>query len=146
VATFSSPIIQDGRAVGIRGVSVDITDRKNVQEELQYAKERLKFLLSSSPAVIYTGSPSSEFQTAFVSDNVVQIIGFLPEDFTGKPGFLKGRIHPDDAPLLQIALSNLIEKGSVVFEYRFLHRDGRYRWMHDECRLIRDTRAGLLKL
>jgi PAS domain S-box-containing protein len=139
VATFSSPIIQDGRAVGIRGVSVDITDRKNVQEELQYAKERLKFLLSSSPAVIYTGSPSSEFQTAFVSDNVVQIIGFLPEDFTGKPGFLKGRIHPDDAPLLQIALSNLIEKGSVVFEYRFLHRDGRYRWMHDECRLIRDT-------
>ena len=41
VAIFSSPVLRNGRIVGIRGILMDITERKKTEDELRAAHEQL---------------------------------------------------------------------------------------------------------
>jgi diguanylate cyclase (GGDEF)-like protein/PAS domain S-box-containing protein/putative nucleotidyltransferase with HDIG domain len=47
ITVYSSPIVQDGRAVGIRGIAIDVTDRKKVEELLRQANSRLEELATT---------------------------------------------------------------------------------------------------
>jgi PAS domain S-box-containing protein len=47
-------------------------------------------------------------------------------------------IHPDDRAYVLTGLSRTFEHGRHIHEYRFLHKDGSYRWLRDEVRLLRD--------
>jgi PAS domain S-box-containing protein len=116
----------------------DITERKRGEEELFAAKSRLEYLLTSSPAVIYKCKPSGDYAANFISENVKDQMGYEPDDFTSEASFWADRIHPDDAPRIFEGLKALFEKGTLVHEYRFLCKDGSYRWMHDELNLMRD--------
>ncbi len=42
VIIHASPIVRDGRAAGLRGLVVDITDRKRAEEEREWLQERLR--------------------------------------------------------------------------------------------------------
>jgi diguanylate cyclase (GGDEF)-like protein/PAS domain S-box-containing protein/putative nucleotidyltransferase with HDIG domain len=47
ITVYSSAIVQDGRAVGIRGIAIDVTDRKKVEELLRQANSRLEELATT---------------------------------------------------------------------------------------------------
>jgi PAS domain S-box-containing protein len=119
----------------------DITERQHAQEELKKAKERLQHLLASSPAVIYTADPASEFAATFVSDNIKKQLGYEPKEYMDDPKFWVDRLHPDDAKIMMSWVSNLMETGSQVSEYRFRHKDGSYRWLYDQLMMIYDEQG-----
>jgi len=127
-----------GNPAYILVVCVDISERKRAQEALRESEERLQFMMSNSPAVIYTCRPSDDFGATFITSNVVHPLGYEAAEFLADPGFWAARIHPDDEPRVFGGLSALFAEGSYAHEYRFLHKDGTWRWMHDDLRLIRD--------
>ena len=127
-----------GNPAYILVVCVDISERKRAQEALRESEERLQFMMSNSPAVIYTCRPSDDFGATFITSNVVHPLGYEATEFLADPGFWAARIHPDDEPRVFGGLSALFAEGSYAHEYRFLHKDGTWRWMHDDLRLIRD--------
>jgi PAS domain S-box-containing protein len=47
-------------------------------------------------------------------------------------------IHPEDSARVFDELPRLFDNAHYTHEYRFRHKDGAYRWMHDEMNLIRD--------
>ncbi|MCX5675017.1 MAG: CHASE domain-containing protein [Planctomycetota bacterium] len=47
ITVYSSPIVEDGRTVGIRGIAIDVTDRKKVEELLRQANSRLEELATT---------------------------------------------------------------------------------------------------
>jgi PAS domain S-box-containing protein len=100
---------------------------------------KLEFLLSAGSAVLYTCRASGDFGATFISSNVKDQMGYEPEDFVSDPGFWAGHIHPDDAPRVVKDLKHLYETGRHVHEYRFRVRDGGYRWIRGELRLVRDA-------
>jgi PAS domain S-box-containing protein len=107
--------------------------------ELNVMENRLDFLLSSSPAVIYTCRASGDYGATYISANVKNQLGFEPNEFTAEPGFWAEHIHPEDRERVFAELSHLFKTGHHKHEYRFQHKDGDYRWMYDECKLIRDA-------
>jgi PAS domain S-box-containing protein len=125
----------------IIGSILDITERQQRMEELNTTKKRLQHLLSSSPVVIYAVDPAADFAATFVSDNIKTLLGYDPEEYVGDPKFWVDRLHPDDAPYMMSWMSHLMEKGWQVSEYRFRHKDGSYRWLHDELRMIYDAQG-----
>jgi PAS domain S-box-containing protein len=135
-ATF----ISDGRNKIIGSIR-DVSERERTMEELNATKNRLEHVLSSSPAVIYTADPAANFAATFVSDNVKTQLGYEPVEYTNDPKFWVDKIHPDDAPHMAEWISNLMEKGWQVSEYRFRHKDGGYRWLHDELKVIYDAQG-----
>jgi len=55
-------------------------------------------------------------------------------------------IHPEDQQRVFENLNHLLEHDAHIHEYRFLSKDGTYRWMHDEARLIRDKGGRALEV
>lgn len=102
------------------------------------SETRLNFLLTSSPVVIYTARAGGDFGATYISENVREMMGYEPEAFTGNPDFWADGIHPHDRQKIFDELGKLFEHGHHTHEYRFRVKDGSYRWVHDELRLIRD--------
>jgi len=151
-----SPFIGSVSAVAVKdeggeikyfdGIIEDITQDKQVELELIKAKMRLKHLLTASPAVIYSCRPSGDYGATFISENVKAQMGYKPHEFTDNPEFWPKHIHPEDAPRVFEGLSPLFEQGYHSREYRFLHKDETYRWIHDELRLVRDPKGNPLEI
>ncbi len=110
-------------------------------DELQRASERLKELVSRSPTVIYAARPVRNFSATFISENVAEMLGYSAQEFTDDPDFWFDHIHPEDLERVLAELESLSENGEVVLDYRFLHRDGTYRWTRNSTRLVRDLQG-----
>jgi PAS domain S-box-containing protein len=132
--------ISDGRKK-IIGTIRDITIRHRAEEELKQTKQRLQHVLTSSPAVIYSCNPAGDCAATFISDNVKTELGYDPSDFTKDRHFWIDHIHPDDVGYVKAEFAKLVDQGNQVLEYRFRHKDGSYRWMRDELRLLFDDGA-----
>jgi PAS domain S-box-containing protein len=126
--------LSDGLAVNLR----DITSEKIAQEAVIMASEKLNFLLSSSPSVIYSCKSTSDFTTTFISQNCQTTLGFPSEDFVYKEGFWLSRVHPEDKDFIYSQIPYIMQQNFYSWEYRFLHKDGTYRWFYDTFKLVRD--------
>jgi PAS domain S-box-containing protein len=144
IKTVSHQVV-DGRRQLIESF-VDITERKKMEEELCASKERMSFLVSSSPAVIYTSKTSGDFGATFVSENVKTQLGYEPREFIEDSNFWVNHIHPEDRQRILDGLNALFREGHHIHEYRFQRKDGDYRWMHDRLRLIRDTSGNAVEI
>jgi len=118
---------------------VDITERKKAEEKLKESEERFKYLVSSSPAIIYTSKISGNYGATFISDNVQNKWGYSSEAFISNSDFWLNHVHPDDKEYVLSILSDLLEKEYIMYDYRFKLNDGTYHWMHDEVELLKDT-------
>ncbi len=135
-----SPISDaEGNLTHFIGIQTDISDRISAQETLRMTQERLKYLLSSSPAVIYACRAFGDFGATFMSENAAAMFGYAAQEFVADSSFWANHIHPEDAPRVFANLSHLFEEGHHVHEYRFQHQDGSYRWVYDQTKLIRDA-------
>ncbi|BCL37649.1 hypothetical protein NSMS1_40960 [Nostoc sp. MS1] len=134
-----SPVYdQAGQLTHYISIQTDITERKQTETALLVSQQRLQYLLTSSPAVIYTSQTFGEFAKLFISDNVTAMTGYEAREFTENPGFWASHIHPDDKPSVFHRLSNVLERKSYKLEYRFLHKDGSYHWIYDQGRVVQD--------
>ncbi len=113
--------------------------RREMEGALRSSQERLAFLLTATPAIIYSTQAGGEYNTTFISENVREVLGYEPQSFLEDPGFWIENLHPEDRDRAQEALGELDSRSTVTREYRFRHRNGSYRWMHDVARLTRDN-------
>jgi adenylate cyclase len=163
---MSASVLSDeaGREVGMVGFATDLRKRKREEEELQKARdelekrveerttelkaarERLQYLLTVTPGIIYVNKASGDYACTFVSENVDQIMGFAGWEMLEDPNFWSARLHPEDSTRVLEELSPLIERGGGNLEYRFRHRNGTYIWIQDTFRVIHDDSGRPLEL
>lgn len=128
------------------GVLIDITAHKKVEASLQGLNTRLNFLLSSSPAIIYTCESIPPHRATFISTNIKQILGYTPEEFLSEPDFWADRVHPEDIERIFAELSNLFLHGKHLHEYRFRHQNGDWYWIRDELYVVTDEIGNAVEL
>lgn len=129
-------VLLEGRPHAM-GIFRDISERKRAEELLRSSNRRLEFLVSSSPAVIYTCRYGGDWAATFMSENLKDVMGYSAQENLGTPGFWADHIHPDDRERVFAGLSALETTDFYAHEYRFLHKDGTYRWMFDRLRVVR---------
>jgi PAS domain S-box-containing protein len=147
---------KDGQETGMVGFATDLRARKREEEELRKAhdelekhvearttelkaaRERLRYLMTVTPAIVYTNQ-ASDYSCTFVSENVSRIMGFSSWEMLEDKDFWTVRLHPEDAKRVFGEMAPLIEKGGGVIEYRFRHRDGHYIWIQDTFNVMRDS-------
>ncbi|MCJ8281614.1 MAG: PAS domain S-box protein, partial [Rivularia sp. ALOHA_DT_140] len=103
--TASSVRESSGAIKYVIGVVEDISTRKYAQKQMRLATERLQYLLTSSPAVIFSRLPSGNFDNTFISQNVREIAGYQAEQFLSDSGFWMRQVHPEDVLKLLRELS-----------------------------------------
>lgn len=130
---------ESGAIVGLVGIGHDITERRRAEDKLRDREHRLDFLLTSTPAVIYTCNAFGDFGATFVSENVQALLGYRASDYTSNPVFWAECVHPDDTKKVFAEIARVFAGEHLVHEYRFRHQDGSYRWLRDEVNLLRDA-------
>lgn len=128
------------------GINYDITARKQAEYENQSLKERLEFVLSSSPAIIYTCQPYGYYDHTFISQNIQHILGYSPSDCIQQDGCWMQHIHPEDLPNVLVSFQDICSQKLHVNEYRFLKKDGTYCWIYDQCRVVFDAHGNPIEL
>jgi PAS domain S-box-containing protein len=140
------PIYVDGTYYGQLWMYRDITGRKQAEMALRMSQEQLQYLVSSSPAVIYSFKVDDNHTVTFMSDNITAMTGYESQEFFNNPGFWKNHVHPEDLPDILANLPKLFEHGEYNHEYRFLYKDGAYHWVYDRAKLVRDETGNGLKV
>jgi two-component system, NtrC family, sensor kinase len=110
------------------------------------AHARMEYLIANTPAIIYSSVPTGDFKMTFVSANAIRVLGYEPEEMVADPNFWFDHIHPDDVPMIFSSLAMVFVEGQRTYEYRFRTKEGRYLWMHDSLRLIRDADGNPLEV
>ncbi|MEA5620023.1 PAS domain S-box protein [Cronbergia sp. UHCC 0137] len=127
------------------GIQTDITERKQAETALLLSQQRLQYLLTSSPAVIYSSKTSGDYGATFISANIKTMMGYEAELFINDSGFWLSLIHPEDKPHVLTELSKKLAKGKYSLEYRLLHQDNTYRWIDDRGKIIWDESGNPLE-
>jgi PAS domain S-box-containing protein len=109
--------------------------------ELKLARERLQYLMTVAPGIIYTNRASGDYACTFVSENVDEIMGFAPWEMLDDPDFWSSRIHPDDRKRVFDEMFPLLEQGGGILEYRFRHQSGNYIWIQDSFKVVYDDQG-----
>ena len=108
-------------------------------EELRQAKHFLETLVAMSPSMIYRIRMADNVVT-YVSPNIDQFFGDLPDEVLGIPDFWINRTHPDDRAQIQTLIAGALEQHKLMIdlECRVLHKNGSYRWVYAVLRFDAD--------
>lgn len=129
----------DGSVGGIVGVLIDATDRKR-QDVIERASDaHVQHLLGSTPAVVFSQLAAQNLRITYVSDNINQLLGYSVEEVLEEADFFLTHLHAEDREVLQAGLPELFQNGCRCRDYRLRHRDGSYRWLRDEVRVVYDA-------
>jgi PAS domain S-box-containing protein len=129
IETFSTPILSDdGKLIGITGISRDISDRKLMEEAIIENEEHFRSLLQySSDAITII---DKEGLIVFESSLRNRISDFMIDELIGMP--YSEMIHPDDTYLFDDILESVLNEPEIQIkrEYRSLHKNRK--WIYVE--------------
>jgi PAS domain S-box-containing protein len=128
------------------GIINDVSDRKQSEVAIRVSKARLEYLLFSTPGAVYTSRVSGNLGATFVSENILQMVGYRASEFTQNPEFWINHVHPEDQAHAFTSVSQLPLTGKNTSEYRFLHKDGKYRWLLDNSKVLYDEAGNSLEI
>jgi PAS domain S-box-containing protein len=132
-------LIRDERGEPLfwQGVMVDITERKDTEDQLRQAQERLQALIDHIPAVVYLETPDAAADHFYISPQVERVFGYTATEWAYTPDFWIDRVHPDDRERVgAVDGRSDEERRSFTCDYRFLRADGTYIWVHDEAMFV----------
>lgn len=136
----ASPIFDDsGFFSGSFAMFTDITKRKAAEKALE--KERNLFIGGPSMVFIWNNEPG--WPVEYVSGNVINHLGYAPEDFTTGRFKFENFVHFEDWPeIVQDGHRKVFTEGASNYtqEYRLRSADGEYLWFHDYTMVVKNHR------
>lgn len=135
--------VSPGRVAGRKFYTVvvrDITERKRAEAALRAAEARLEHVVSSSPAVLFAlRIDGGEFRAIdWMSPNVETMLGYRVEETLGAHWWLSNIHSADRDAVVDQFRAEIVSREFSAAEYRFRHKNGQYRWIRGETRLLRD--------
>jgi PAS domain S-box-containing protein len=119
----------------------ELKQHRQSQEALATVESRLRHLLLTSPAIIFSIRFDGETRVSYISDNIRDATGYSPEDYYADARFAYQYIHPDDVARIDEQMRRLAEVERVSYDYRFRVRSGEYRWFHDDAVAVYDEQG-----
>ena len=115
---------QDGKAVRMMGVCIDITQRREAERALRESEERFRQLADAAPALIWMAN--SERRCTYFNRGWLAFRG-KSADHEMDHGWLEG-VHPEDREQAVRDYQNAYEKRQPLHQtYRLRRHDGEYR-------------------
>jgi PAS domain S-box-containing protein len=126
---YTSRIVKNGAVSGIRGVMIDISYRKEIEKELKRNAERLEMALVGSDAGLWDWNV--ETGKLFFNQRWCSILGYDEGELEQNINIAYGHIHPDDLPMVQLAMKHHLEEKTVLFrtEHRLRTKNKKWRWV-----------------
>jgi PAS domain S-box-containing protein len=130
------------------GYLVEITERKELEEQVRTAEERYRALVEQLPLAIYIDRLDELSSNVYTSPHIEQMIGYSAEQWASEEDLFVKLLHPDDRDRVLREHERTRSTGEPLrTEYRLITADGRVVWVRDEAVTVsgEDGGAGLLQ-
>jgi PAS domain S-box-containing protein len=118
--------------------------------------QQLIRIADAVPAVVAVYNINTA-QYLYVNKALKAVLGYTPEEFiSGGLGFAVSLVHPDDVQELLAKNQEALDMANIVmaeedepiaaFEYRMLHKDGKYRWVKTDGTVFGRSLDGTVEL
>ena len=117
----------------------DITPYKAAGVALREAEARYRTLVEQIPAAVYVDAGESLGTPRYISPRIEALLGYSPREWVDDPELWIRAIHPEDRDRILASIAGADGAAQPMhLEYRFVARDGREVWVHDQVALVRD--------
>jgi len=122
VIVYSSPIIKENRVVGFRGVTIDVTERKQAEEALRESKRKYLDLVNFLPQTIFETDEKGKL--TFASRHGTKMFGYTLGDTTEGLSIFQ-MFAPDDKARVKANFQRLLNGEDLGgTEYTAVRKDG----------------------
>jgi PAS domain S-box-containing protein len=127
-----------GKPYATCGISIDIIERKRIEDEFHAKDARSRLALTAAPVGLWDW----DLQTGqfYWSPQVGTLLGVAPGSVRGTQNELLAIVHPDDREIVVLAMRRALEpqRADVTFDHRVLRPDGSVQWCVWTGEIIRD--------
>jgi PAS domain S-box-containing protein len=117
-----------GQIAGLRGTAQDVTERKQAEERLSQATDRLSLAMEASTSVGWDSEVKSGRDVWF--GDLQTIFGIASNTYAGSVEEFLNYVHPDDRPQVSEALAYARQNRKLyAAEFRVVRPDGTVRWL-----------------
>jgi len=131
---ISMSLVKDntGKPLMIMASFIDITERKQAEEELRRSEAKYKSLAESIDIVIFRADPKT-WASTYVNSAVEIIYGYTVDEWISDPESWAKSIHQDDRDrVFAEATKAQAEMTPFLNEYRIKRKDGDVRWVQGQ--------------
>lgn len=123
------------------GSSEDIHEWRESQETLRINEERLRLALDRARMVTWDYDLESGYIMRSANSTTIHGVG------SGPANEFLARIHPDDRPLVRLALEGTRVSGArLQIQYRILGPNNDLKWLYSSGNLLRSVRKGSTRI
>ena len=144
VLLFADPIVRGGVVTGLRGIAIDISERKKTEALLRDREAQLR----EAQRLGHMGSWHLDLVGNRLewSDEVFRIFEIDPQRFGASYDAFLQAIHPDDREMVNQAYSNSLRTGRPYeVEHRLQMPDGRIKFVLEQGETVYDAAGKPLK-
>ena len=136
-------IIQENKPIGVSGIAIDITDRKQAEEMLRNSEERFRRLVGSVTDYIYSvklesGRPVSTTH----APACISVTGYTAEEYAADSELWDHMIYEEDKQIVTNLTGKILSGFNVLpLEHRIVHKNGSLRWVKNTLVVKRDAKG-----
>jgi len=125
------------------GMLDDVTDSRRAEVALKLANDRFTVAEAAANGYVYDRNPASNRVER--SAGFGAVLGYNENETAESHDWWKSLIHPDDIHRVKEMLNQVVSSRKTdafdgySLEYRIRHKDGRYLWVWDRGKLMRDN-------
>jgi diguanylate cyclase (GGDEF)-like protein/PAS domain S-box-containing protein len=124
VEVVETPVVREGKIMGMQGLARDITERQRAKEALERSEEYFRSLTENALDVIHV--INEDRTTRYLSPSITRLLGYDPNELVGQSA--DSLIHPEDLERVVEMLQTVPSSGDAErWEFRVRHSDGSWR-------------------
>lgn len=136
----------DNEAEYMAATAIDISQLREIENNLEESENRFRRIAENSPDVIYRMSlPDGSYE--YVSPAVKDLFGYSVDEFMNQSLIIRKIIHPDYIDYIDREWKKLLEGNMPLeYEYKIIAKDGSEKWMNQRNVLIKDSKGNIIAI
>ncbi|MDP2207913.1 MAG: PAS domain S-box protein [Bacteroidota bacterium] len=139
---YESPMILNGKVVGIQGIAHDITERKKSELALQESERKISTLIGNLPGMAYRCVNDRNWTMKYVSQGCIELTGYQPEELIDNKNLSFNDLIEENYREKLWNKWQEVLKNKEVFqdEYTIKTADGKQKWVWEQgCGIYSDS-------
>ncbi len=136
-------IILEGETVGALVSFQDITERKQNEQDIKMAQQRLNLALEGSNLALWDWDVLAD--RMYLGEHWAEMMGEAPHETFLSAEEFTALIHPDDLPMMTREIEPVYSGKTELYsvEYRAKRHDGEWIWVHAHGKVVERDASGM---